>query len=88
MSDIAIGQLLEIYEEIVEVNPYAYFELARTRQTNWMAWITTKPREEDPNRKILAKGQGSTPEEACQKALESMHPSHFEDDSTHDQPIP
>lgn len=50
-------------------NHYAYFELAYTRQTAWMAWLCSKPREDDPNRKVLACGQGETPAEACAAAL-------------------
>lgn len=74
----SLDQLLEIYESIREVNPYAYFELACTRQTDWMAWICSNMREEDPNREIIAKGQGSTPEEACENALKSIDPKYFE----------
>ena len=59
--------LLVIHDGMLEQNPYAYFELAYTRQTEWMAWICSKPATE-----VIAKGQGSTPEDACRKALESI----------------
>lgn len=65
----ALNQLLELHAELLEENPYCYFELAYTRQTMWMAWICSNAREQDPNRKIIAKGQGSTPEEACKDAI-------------------
>ena len=57
---------------IDEGNNYAYCEIAYTRQTGWMAWITDKPLAvvvESPDRKVLFKGQGDTPEDACRDAL-------------------
>jgi hypothetical protein len=71
----AIRALLGAHELLLEENPYTYFELAYTRQTKWMAWICTNAREQDPYRKVLAKGQGSTPDEACKSALDSMKPT-------------
>ena len=68
MNNIDI--LLQTHESLLEENSYCYFELAYTRQTEWMAWICSKPQEVDPNRKVIAKGQGSTPDEACKNALE------------------
>lgn len=85
-EEIAIAQLLEVFEDIQNKNPYAYFELARTRQTGWMAWITSKPREEDPMRIVIAKGQGDTPGEACERALESIDPSYFGEDDENPTP--
>lgn len=68
-----IRQLIEAHTTLLEEgNHYAYFELAYTRQTAWMAWLCSKPREDDPDRKVLAKGQGTTPDEACEAALRSM----------------
>lgn len=64
-----LNKLLALHAELLLDNDYCYFELARTRTTDWMAWICTDAYEEDPRRKILAKGQGSTPEEACANAL-------------------
>lgn len=64
-----LQKLLDLHRSLLELNPYCYFELAYTRQTGWMAWICSKPKEHDPNRKILAQGQGETPEEACNQAL-------------------
>lgn len=58
---------------IEEGNDYAYFELAYTRQTGWMAWITDKPlygaQPVNLDRKVLFNGTGSTPEDACRNAL-------------------
>jgi len=70
----AISELIAKHEELLENNPYCYFELAYTRQTDWMAWICSKPQTEDPERIVLASGQGSTPEEACHIALNALTP--------------
>lgn len=70
-----LQQLIQLHSALVEQNPYCYFELAYTRQTNWMAWLCSKPREDDPNRQVLAKGQGDNPEQAAESALESFDPN-------------
>lgn len=67
----AVRQLIARHAALLEDNPYAYFELAYTRQTEWMAWLCTKPQADDPARKVIAQGQGSTPEEACDAAIAS-----------------
>lgn len=64
-----IDELLAIHAEYLIFNEYCYFELAYTRKTEWMAWLCTKPREDDPERQVLACGQGSTPREACNSAI-------------------
>lgn len=64
--------LMEHARMIRHGNHYAYFELAYTRQTMWMAFLCNKPKTDDPDRIVLAKGQGKTPEEACKLALESL----------------
>lgn len=63
-----IRKLIELHAEELDQNDYAYFELARTRRTDWMAWICTNLVDLDPSRKVLATGQGSTPDEACANA--------------------
>ena len=69
----AIRELIAKHSEELEHNAYAYFELAYTRRTGWMAWITDKPLNGgpviNPDRKVLCKGQGDTPEEACSAAI-------------------
>lgn len=70
----AIRELIAQHSNELERNHYAYFELAYTRRTGWMVWITDKPafRESvlvNPDRKVLARGQGDTPEAACADAL-------------------
>lgn len=67
-----LQQLLDLHSTLLAENPYCYFELAYTRQTAWMAWLCSKSREEDPGRKVLAQGQGFTPEAAADAALESF----------------
>ena len=64
-----LQKLIALHAELLESNPYCYFELAFTRSTDWMAWICTHHRDVDPNRKVLAQGQGDTPEEAATRAL-------------------
>lgn len=65
-----IQKLIELHGELLAENPYCYFEIAYTRQTEWMAWICTNAREQDPNRKVLATGGGMTADDACAAALE------------------
>ena len=67
-----IQELISKHAELLADGPYAhycYFELAYTRQTQWMAWLCSKPREDDPSRIVIAKGQGDTAEAACADAL-------------------
>ena len=64
-----VQHLLDLHHALLQKNPYCYFELAYTRQTGWMAWICSKPQEDDPNRKVIAQGQGISPEDACEKAV-------------------
>lgn len=68
----AIRDLIGKHAELREQNDYAYFELARTRQTGWMAWLCSHPVETHPDRKVLARGQGETPDEACREALDDF----------------
>lgn len=63
--------LIGLHDTLLKENPYCYFELAYTRQTEWMLWICSNSRENDPNRVIIAKGQGGTPDEAALAALAS-----------------
>lgn len=80
-SDITspIEGLIEMHGVLLEHNPHAYFELAYTHTTGWMAWVCDKPATGTPgtegygsNRKVLASGQGSTPEEACDNAIDQL----------------
>lgn len=68
-----LRQLIAAHAKMIEDgNDYAYFELAYTRRTSWMAWLCSKPSEDDPDRKVIAKGQGDTPDEAARSAIASM----------------
>lgn len=73
-----VQEVLKIHAEMLENNPYCYFELAYTRITEWMVWICSNQREQDPNRKVLLRGQGSTPEEAAENALENYKASEVD----------
>lgn len=74
-----LQQLIELHGSLLEQNPYCYFELAYTKATGWMAWICTNHLEADPFRKVLARGQGESPEEAADAALESFHSAKHQD---------
>lgn len=69
LTDDPIALLIAKHAEELENNEYAYFEPAYTRRTEWMAWICSNHRDDDSNRKVIARGQGSTPQEACDAAL-------------------
>lgn len=71
-----LSKVMDIHAEMLESNSYCYFELAYTRYTEWMVWICSNQREQDPNRKVLLRGQGSTPEEACADALANYEQEH------------
>lgn len=64
-----LSKVMAIHTDMLQTNHYCYFELAYTRYTDWMVWICSDAREQDPNRKVLLQGQGPTPEEACADAL-------------------
>ena len=64
-----LSKVMAIHTDMLQTNHYCYFELAYTRYTDWMVWICSNAREQDPNRKVLLQGQGPTPEEACADAL-------------------
>jgi hypothetical protein len=69
-----VQALLDVHAALLDANPYAYFELAYTRQTGWMAWITDKPFHGpviNPDRQVLARGQGDTASEACAAAAQA-----------------
>jgi hypothetical protein len=72
-------RLIAFHAEQLDSNPYCYFELAYTRMTGWMAWITDRPAKGEPgtaeyakSRKVIARGLGETPIEACSDALAAI----------------
>ena len=67
-----LQQLIDLHSALLEQNPYCYFELAYTRTTGWMAWICSYRFEDDPKRVVMARGQGASPEEAANNALDSF----------------
>lgn len=91
-----IRELIAVHQTLIdEGNHYAYFELARTRQTDWMAWLTDRPARGEPgtaeyakSRKVIARGQGETAEEACADALAALAPptTQPQDQTTGDAP--
>lgn len=73
-----LSKVMGIHADMLQTNHYCYFELAYTRYTEWMVFICTNSREQDPNRKVLLQGQGSTLEEACENALNNFDWSEHE----------
>lgn len=71
-----IRALIAQHAAILDQNESAYFELCYHRVTGWMAWITDKPLcmppVVNPDRKVLAQGQGDTADEACADAARSQ----------------
>ncbi|MDR5761913.1 hypothetical protein [Caballeronia sp. LZ035] len=78
--DDAIRKLIAAHADELERNDYAYFELAYTRRTGWMAWICSNCRDDDPDRKVIARGQGDTPDEACADAIAGEAAPHPADE--------
>jgi hypothetical protein len=68
-SDDPVKAFLELGEDLINKYPFLYVELARVRVTDWMAWICSHNQDTHPDRTVLVKGQGTTAEEACAKAL-------------------
>ncbi len=71
-----LRRLIAQHAALLEHNEYAYFELCYHRTTGWMAWITDKPLcmppVVNPDRKVLAQGQGHTADDACHSAIQAM----------------
>ena len=65
-----VEKLIAAHAEMLVDNPHCYFEIAYTRQTGFMAWICSAPKNDDPNRKVLAQGKGDTAEKAAGAALQ------------------
>ena len=69
-----------IADEMLEFDPYTYFEIAHTRQTGWCVWVCSKCIDVDPNRVVYAKGQGQTINKATGNCIiELMNNSHLLD---------
>lgn len=66
-----LQRLIDLHSELLTRNSYCYFELAYCKTTHWMAWICTDNRENNPDRVVLARGQGDSPEAAAKSALVS-----------------
>ncbi|TAM87497.1 MAG: hypothetical protein EPN41_07515 [Candidimonas sp.] len=64
-----IRALVTRHHDLLDQNPYAYFDLRYTYDAEWCAQLCTNAHETDAGHAILAEGQGATPEEACESAL-------------------
>ncbi|HEX7907312.1 MAG TPA: hypothetical protein VF534_04370 [Paraburkholderia sp.] len=72
-------RLVALHSQQLDSNPHCYFELAYTRTTGWMAWITDRPAQGEPgtaeyakSRKVIVRGQADTAIEACADALAAL----------------
>lgn len=75
----SIRRLIVAHADLLDQHPHCYFELAWTRSTGWMAWLTDKPAQGEPgtaefarSRTVLARGQGDSADEACRDALAAL----------------
>lgn len=71
-----LGDLIALHTEQLRDNEYAYFELAYTRRTGWMAWVCSHFHQDNPNREVIASGQADTPEGACAAAMREYRATH------------
>lgn len=69
-TNLPSAEFLCVAEQLIDIHPYLYVELSRTRTTDWMVWLRTKSKENDGV--LLASGQGATPDEACRYALAQL----------------
>jgi hypothetical protein len=60
-------KFLKKAEELEMVHPFLYVEIARTRTTDYMAWLRMKP-----DGALIVSAQGLTADEACKEALEIL----------------
>lgn len=65
----AVSEFLQMANELENKYPFLYVEIARTRTTDWMAWLREKPGKEH---RLIACGQGLKPSEACRDALSKI----------------
>jgi len=78
-----LGDLIALHTEQLRDNEYAYFELAYTRRTGWMAWVCSHFHQDNPNREVIASGQADTPEGACAAAMREYRANHPNEDIDH-----
>ncbi len=69
-TNLPSAEFLCVAEQLIDIHPFLYVELSRTRTTGWMAWLRTKSKENEGV--LLASGQGITPDEACRYALAQL----------------
>ncbi len=70
-TNLPSAEFLCVAEQLINIYPFLYVELSRTRTTDWMAWLRTKSKENEGV--LLATGQGTTPDEACRFALAQLN---------------
>ncbi len=60
-------KFLEKAEEMENDYPFLYVEIARTRVTDYMAWLRVKPDGD-----LIVNGQGLTADDACKDAISQL----------------
>lgn len=74
IDENAVLKFLKIADDLIDEYPFLYVELARTRTTDWMAWLRKKPDGE-----LIANGEGLSADEACADALNQIPQSELVD---------
>ncbi|QFT55615.1 hypothetical protein [Microbulbifer sp. THAF38] len=67
-QESSVAEFINKAVELENHYPFLYVEIARSRITDWMAWLKDKP----GSKLLLACGSGSTAEEACRDALDYL----------------
>ena len=67
-----VKKFLDTAEEMINEYPFLYVEVARTRTTEWMAWLCTHNKDTHTDRMVLASAHGFTADEACKNALDEL----------------
>ena len=84
-AENAIVRAARLFSQAQEDNAYFYFELAYTRQTEWMCWLVDKSRKAAPGEPaseqgflVLAYGQSRDPALACYAVLRQLETMGYE----------
>jgi hypothetical protein len=64
---VSLLQFVGIAHDLIELYPFLYVEIARTRTTGWMVWLRVSP-----DGKLLANGQGEELDHACKDAIKAL----------------
>ncbi len=65
-------EVTEVFEEVINHYPFAYIEIARTKITDWMVYVHTFHKKNDPRFKEIAHSQELTMYEAVVEAVTQL----------------